>query len=262
MNHNIPQSLQPQFGAGVRYNARGERIAPAPHVEQLQNLPLIARPIGHASLHDITEPIPIVQGSKSTSRVAQSHEGGVSLEEERQRYLKEIFQFPDPDGFDTYGRPLSKRTEVTPESELDAVYALRHADDDVKGVVDAFIGDGHLHERDKPSLLRSNNELRMALGMHLLDKFNTLLTLPERAHYNSASNMKSPNHAGYPGKMLSRDYAALIALSMLDGTYIARKDTGETTQHRTAAEMVLGIYSQMESNRKFYKMHGVEMSKK
>jgi hypothetical protein len=236
------------FTAGTTYTGK-EKFIDSPDVQRAPSQAI--RPVGEAALHNSVVP----------PRIWRKEEH-LTPEEVRRQYLEGVFRFPDPDSKDKYGRSLSERTSVTPESEMDAVYALRFANQDIKDLVRSYKDSEYWREEDTPRLLRDNNELRMSLGTLILEKFEGLYTLPERVHQNSPDNMKSPNHAGYPDKMLSRDYAAVIALSMLDGTYKERPDTGETTQHRTAAEMVLGIREQMEYARLFYRQHGIPMNKK
>lgn len=264
MNHNVPHLLQSNFPEGLTYGSNGVPISSHEVNELPQHPPRIERSLGHAGVYDVTEPIPVVGAGESRNppRIARIHERRPSPEEERQRYLKEIFAFPDPGAKDKYGNTYAKRTEVNPESEEDAIYALRMSDQDIKGLIDSFLGEGRLHEKDKPAFIRGNNELRVALGIHFLDKFKKVFTLPERVRDNLPSNMKSPNYPGYPDKMLSRDYAAVLALSMIDGTFKERPSSGDTSQHRDAAEMVLGNHEQMKYCRWFYKTHGVKMSKK
>jgi len=231
-----------KFGAGTTYGGPDVRIVrPFEAYERPQRLPRIVR-LGDAALHDMTEPIPIQQLSVE--------QDSATAAEERQRYLEEIFRFPDPKEKDRYDRPLSLRTEVTPESEADAAYAYRFADQDIKDIIAPYKNDQYWREEDMPELLRMNGELRIALGRYLIDKFSAIVTqLPDRVVTNSESNMKSPGHAGYPDKMLSRDYASVLALSMLDGTFKKRRDNGDTSEHRDAAQMVLGIYNQLKSDK-------------
>lgn len=244
MSHDhLPPS---PFGAGTVYTGHEKHIKnPFAEHDRLPR-PRIARAAGVAAMHEITEPIP---------RIAVPE--AVRAGQERHKYLKDIFRFPDPKAKDRYGRPLSQRTEVTPESEADAAYAYRFADQDIKDIIAPYKNEQYFREEDMPELLRTNDELRIALGMHLLNKFSTIVTmLPDRVATNSEHNLKSPNHAGYPDKMRSRDYADMLALSMLDGTFRKRRDAGETSQHRDAAQMVLGIYGQLKSDEAWNKAFG------
>lgn len=266
MHRDLPPP-NPKFAAGMVYDGsdRVERNPPRINRGEQQSRDLggaaarAAAPILPGFLKSIHDRVMLEQDS---SYAAGSHEKDISGEGARQKYLEDIFAFPDPDAKDKYGNPYSKRTETTPESEEDAAYALRMSDQDIKDIVNSFIGESRLLDRDKPGFIRGNNDLRVALGMHILAKFKGMLTLPERVHRNSPDILKSPNHAGYPDKMLSRDYAAVVALSMIDGTFKERPNTGDTSHHRDAAEMVLGNHEQMKYCRWFYETHGVKMNKK
>ena len=83
--------------------------------------------------------------------------------------------------------------------------------------------------------------------------------LPERVKHNDPGNLKHPNHPGYPDKMTSPEYAAVLALSMLDGSFNPeleeniesdrRKDgTPIYGQHREAAHVVLASCCRQNSS--------------
>ena len=83
--------------------------------------------------------------------------------------------------------------------------------------------------------------------------------LPERVKYNDLGNLKHPNHPGYSDKMTSSEYAAVLALSMLDGSFSPeleeniesdrRKDgTPIYGQHREAAHVVLASCCRQDSS--------------
>lgn len=92
--------------------------------------------------------------------------------------------------------------------------------------------------------LRTNADLRYDLGSYFLDKIEEKWrNMPDRVRRNT---QKNPNHSTYAhlNGLRSREYAALIALSMLDGTFHEPKHDpidydkhGEATlgQHRAAA---------------------------
>jgi hypothetical protein len=98
--------------------------------------------------------------------------------------------------------------------------------------------------------IRNNAELRLALAELFLNKIdNNIGSMPERIVRNG---QKKPNHLGYKHLQYisTREYAALIALSMLDGTFkeaatkadgIRMGDDGKPVvgQHRYAAELLL-----------------------
>lgn len=83
--------------------------------------------------------------------------------------------------------------------------------------------------------------------------------LPERVKHNDPGNLKHPNHPGYPDKMTSPEYAAVLALSMIDGSFNPeleeniepgrRKDgTPIYGQHREAAHVVLASCCRQNSS--------------
>ena len=103
--------------------------------------------------------------------------------------------------------------------------------------------------------IRKNHLLRCRLLKFFQKKLEVIRQLspndlPERVRYNDPDNRKHPNHPGYPDKMTSSEYAAVLALSMIDGSFNPeleeniesdrRKDgTPIYGQHREAARIVL-----------------------
>ncbi len=103
--------------------------------------------------------------------------------------------------------------------------------------------------------IRKNHELRCRLLEFFGGKLEVIRQLssddlPERVRYDDPGNLKHPNHPGYPDKMTSSEYAAVLALSMIDGSFDpdledrmesgTRKDgTPIYGQHREAAWTIL-----------------------
>ena len=103
--------------------------------------------------------------------------------------------------------------------------------------------------------IRKNHELRCRLLEFFQKKLEVIRQLspddlPERVRYDDPGNLKHPNHPGYPDKMTSSEYAAVLALSMIDGSFDpdledrmesgTRKDgTPIYGQHREAAWTIL-----------------------
>lgn len=169
-------------------------------------------------------------------------------EERRQAYYRELFRLPDPQGKDRFGNDLDRRLKVTEQSQADAAMAYRFSDQDIKAIVGPYAREHHgvWREEDMAKVLRDDPELRVQLGVYLLEKLETVGPLPKR-FYGSAT--KNPNYVGYRN-MTSREYAALLALSMLDGTFKnpSGSDPIESKygdiirgQHRYAAMRILGI---------------------
>jgi len=181
-----------------------------------------------------------------------SSEASERLREQQERArLEKLFAFPDKRGADKYGNSLAERARFTDQSEEDASFAYRFAKGDsmIAELFSKYKGD-KWREEDMPSVLRDNNALRVELGSYLLAKLKTLNRLPSRFYMKD--NLKNPNHPGYGDKMTSVEYATLLALSMLDGTFkserarydqIEMNKYGDVTvgQHRYAALAVLGL---------------------
>jgi hypothetical protein len=156
-----------------------------------------------------------------------------------------IFRAPEAQGRDRFGNDRDGRLRVTEESLADAEDISRFSDEDIKEFL-------LMAKKDNPGediheVLRTNNELRVKLGEFLLQKFDGMHYLPSRLYQHN--QLKSPNYAGYEGKMTSREYAALLAIGMLDGTFKKslsdpiELEYGEAIrgQHRYAAMQVLGV---------------------
>lgn len=161
-------------------------------------------------------------------------------EEER---LQKIFAFPD-----ARDDRMRIRTSVTDDSLKDALDAYIGAEGDIKQVVNNFGDNGYMREADAASALRRNNGLRFELGKHLLEKIKQMEYLPPRI--NNDSEIKRPKVPGYGEVLNSREYAVLLAIAMLDGTYkdspgdkiqIGRYGDVVHGQHRYAAQKLLGI---------------------
>ena len=112
--------------------------------------------------------------------------------------------------------------------------------------------------------IRKNHELRCRLLEFFGRKLEVIRQLspddlPERVKYDDPGNLKHPNHPGYPDKMTSPEYAAVLALSMIDGSFNPeleeniesdrRKDvTPIYGQHREAAHVVLASCCRQDSS--------------
>lgn len=113
---------------------------------------------------------------------------------------------------------------------------------------------------DVVSLLRTNANLRLEAGKLFIDKINDLAKINKLPSRVTENKQKNPNHYGYEGEIRSREYVAVLCLSMLDGTYddastkgdpiTILEETGKVSlgMHRAAAEIVLfgNIVSEIE----------------
>lgn len=171
----------------------------------------------------------------------------------RKQRLHQVFDFPDASTPDKYGSSKRMLVEVTEQSQRDGEVAFMSAthDEHVKAIFEKYNDGQYVPSKMASELLRTNNELRVELGAYFLDKLAAMHYLPERVMYNSSKNLKNPNVGGYGDKRFtSREYAALLAVSMLDGTfktestkhdpiYKNRYSEVVTGQHRYAAHMLL-----------------------
>lgn len=115
----------------------------------------------------------------------------------------------------------------------------------------------HRHNKNQPlvstttmDIIRNDKYLRMELGVYFLSKLDSMKDLlPKRVAENTQKNSTMPGYNHIPN-LRSREYASLLALAHLDGTFDPEKslseqptynDRGlvETGQHRVASEMLL-----------------------
>ena len=142
------------------------------------------------------------------------------------------------------------RQRVTEESMLSAVQSLnlaKLADDHISRII-AEHNPTNVRGVELVEKLRTDPELRIHLGKYLMSKFDEYrFAMGDRVQRDT---QKKPNYKGYEhlGPMKSSEYVPLLALSMLDGTFIDAqedyeqvKDDGTVTngEHRQAARLVL-----------------------
>ncbi|MCE7936917.1 hypothetical protein DYH10_03995 [Candidatus Saccharibacteria bacterium CPR2] len=98
--------------------------------------------------------------------------------------------------------------------------------------------------------VRTNPDLRIEIARATLESIEEHISLfPDRIRRNTE---KLPGLTGYPERVTSREYVALLCLSMLDGTFqndrVPKSDniqydqeygSVESGQHRASAEMLL-----------------------
>ncbi|MFZ2544767.1 MAG: hypothetical protein WAW80_02225 [Candidatus Saccharimonadales bacterium] len=158
-------------------------------------------------------------------------------------HAQRLFEFPDARDDRMY-----IRTSVTEGSLQDALDAYMESDDDIKLIVNKFADGEHMRLSDVATTIRDNNALRLELGKYLVDKLTHMHYLPSRL--SNDQDLKRPNVQGYDEPMTSKEYSALLAMAMLDGTYkdspgdkiyFDRYKDVKNGQHRYAAQEVLGI---------------------
>jgi len=149
-------------------------------------------------------------------------------------------------------KELSYHT-VTDESRSAAAERLRlvrQHDSHIDALISSFERQKDITDpAETVDMVRTDADLRYGLGSYLLeDKLPMRIhKMPERIIHNTGKN---PKHRGYvhiPG-LRSQEYAVLLALSMIDGTFIGapngdeiERKNGEVIlgQHRAAAEELL-----------------------
>jgi hypothetical protein len=169
--------------------------------------------------------------------------------EEKERPMtrnERIFAFPEPMGRDRFGNDRDRRLKVTEESTADAELVRRYADQDIREFLFAVKKDNP--DVDQQELLRTDNELRVKLGEYLLGKLEQLDHLPSL--FNHRGDKNTPRERNYASNLSSQEYAALLAISMLDGTFkkalndpieVGRYGEVELGQHRYGAMKALGV---------------------
>lgn len=138
----------------------------------------------------------------------------------------------------------------------------------IKGIIDEYapydVETGFDGFKKTINEIRKNHKLRCRLLEFFGRKLEVMRQLspddlPERVKHNDPGNLKHPNHPGYPDKMTSPEYAAVLALSMIDGSFDpdseddmesdTRKDgTPIYGQHREAAHVVLASCCRQDSS--------------
>lgn len=189
------------------------------------------------------------QTPQATGRL-ELRRGDTAIEQAHKRRIDAIFAFPAPAGKDRFGNSRDERrvtTETSRKAADDAYFFLQ--DYELKEIIQQAAGTFDSTENAQ-ALLRDNNQLRSAVGQYLLQKVSNIPGLPERVVSNS---QKRPSTRGYDvvTDLSSREYAALLALSMLDGTYKPERTTSDPIdilagevmrgQHRFAAIELLGL---------------------
>jgi len=115
------------------------------------------------------------------------------------------------------------------------------------GIINKNLGAQKLDGLDLVDRIREDADLRKALGIHFLDKIQlNLSSMPERVIDDRS---KGVEYKGYTPELKSREYAALLALSMLDGSFnydqeqkvqpVNKIGIPEINQHRYAARFLL-----------------------
>ena len=174
------------------------------------------------------------------------------IELNREKHLAKVFRSPIDD---LEAKP--RLDKINEQMKNDAWNVLQHTNDEVlKSILSSYIhgsnGKVRTYEDLRQAVL-ADGQLRMALGKHLLEKAKA-----DKFDDTNAGEEKQPNHRGYGGfggKFTSKEYQAVLALSMLDGTFdseVSRRDQIvfvdkqftteiENGRHRLAAVRLLDL---------------------
>lgn len=205
-------------------------------------------------------------GSLNSTRVTTAHEAvgyqedivseRVKKENERasEKRLERIFGTPAT--VDVRGR--SREQAMTQESVREAALTLPEVQDKfINGIIRKYLTPEVNTFESLVGFIRNNDALRLELGKYLMQKVREhRSTMPERLQQSHGE--KSPSHPGYDGKLGNDEYAALLAISMLDGTFISKKSLSDPVefidrrndtainggQHRLAAVQLLNLTPQ------------------
>lgn len=137
----------------------------------------------------------------------------------------------------------SNHTIVTEESRAAASRQLgdvRRNDDTINNMLRDY-EQKHPGVTDLVEAIRTDSDLRYKIGEHLLNAIMPirLQNMPERIRDNS---QKKPNHSGYGHlrQITSREYATLLALAMIDGTYQGYGKGDEIDRHPDTGRVIRG----------------------
>lgn len=120
----------------------------------------------------------------------------------------------------------------------------------IKDIIHRYNGNQDLATEATMDTIRSNKYLRVELGAYFLTKLGDLKdSLPSRVAKNEFKNSTMSGYNQIP-KLRSREYASLLALAHLDGTFDPNKSASEeitydaegnikTGQHRAASESLI-----------------------
>jgi len=198
--------------------------------------------------------------------------------EELTRFSEEIRSLARPLGTDIDGnrfaqQQLSKGIKGRDKVSIKGFYSSMNwlkglAGTNIKSIIDEYapydVETGFDGFKETINEIRRNHQLRCQLLEFFGKKLEAIrelspYSLPERVYYDDPGNLKHPNHPGYSDKMTSSEYAAVLALSMIDGSFDpdseddmesdTRKDgTPICGQHREAAHVVLASCCRQDSS--------------
>lgn len=174
--------------------------------------------------------------------------------ERREQRLVTLFGVPESKPRDRFGNVQDRVSLITQESKQEAAQSISAINDlELRAIIDAHtVG---LSSAQSVEKIFSDESTRIDIAKYLMQKVAKNADLmPDRV---KGHREKSGNHPGYPQNMSSKEYAALLALSMLDGTFISKRSIGDPVefvsrgnntdinggQHRLAALQLLDLDS-------------------
>lgn len=125
--------------------------------------------------------------------------------------------------------------------------------------------DSEVDSKETMNNIRSSHLTRCRLFEYLTSRLNNLAVdnpraLADRVRSNSEGNLKTPNHLGgdyYKDRMRSREYAVVLAIAMIDGSFdVGRQDKiithyrdgkGRCGMHRDSARVLLEYVSKRDN---------------
>ncbi len=171
----------------------------------------------------------------------------------------------DPDKFEENSRLAVQEARIdnknkkfiNEESKKDSIQVLERAvqvDVDLNQIIKEYTQEHNITDSGElVDAIRKNKELRLKIGKHAIQKLDTFTSLylnevPDRIKSNQTKN---PDNGPWAGQNIkSRDYVALLYLSMLDGSFSREMEQDQidyqggnipkTGQHRYMARMLLG----------------------
>lgn len=217
------------------------------HYQEMQNEGFTRAAIENGSIH-------VEVSEKDTTRAQRIFSPPVAKKSDsQQRSYDSLFDSEAGTRFSVEDAAVrsGEGRSVTEQSVAEAKSMLQQAllaDKDLKGIIESTTGKSAADETIVDEL-RTNPDLRVAVGQHFIERIKDLYQImPERVRRNSQKNPGSKGYEDMPSVLSSREYAALMALSMIDGTFNAARADTETYdfttdsgvgQHRYAARQVL-----------------------
>ncbi len=193
--------------------------------------------------------ITTLEGRKSSQK-------DIVLERVQAEHTLRVFGAPQSRERDSNGNNRDRLRRMTDETRQQAIDTLKAIEGEQPGLLDvirAHVKADMPHTRQAVrELIQTDTALRLDMAKYFMDRVDELRDiLPDGFTPNRD---KMPNHPGYQ-KMTSREYVALLAISMLDGTFDTKGSLSDPAEfadgkqvttinnglHRLAANTILGL---------------------